>query len=189
MALLSGFVGSFIATIENGIIQGLQNYIGKTTLNGQDYIDWGKFSFKDFFHGVWDGLQTGFKDAANQLLRYRHKPGTPAKSFWEKLKDVVIPGYAHYCGPGIGVGAGDERATINGYDKGCKKHDYPDGSNNDQRLGMDWEFFTHGFIRFPGLSFADVAFGGPSVGSTYKFTGSLGFPFLMAGRLGYKVTH
>ena len=103
--------------------------------------------------------------------------------------DAVIPGYGHYCGPGIGVGAGDERAWVNGYDKGCKEHDYPDGSNNDQRLGMDWKFFTHGFIRFPGLSFADVAFGGPSVGSTYKFTGTLGFPLIMAGRLGYKVTH
>jgi hypothetical protein len=156
---------------------------------GQHYIDWSKFTFKDFFNGVWHGLKTGLKDAANQLLRYRHDANHPKKSFWKKLMDAVIPGYGHYCGPGIGLGAGEGRPAVNDSDKGCFGHEYPEGSGNSERLGLDWKFFTHGFIRFPGLSFADVAFGGPSVGSTYKFTGSLGFPLIMAGRLGYKWTH
>jgi hypothetical protein len=51
---------------------------------------------------------------------------------------------------------------------------------------MDLHFWAAGFWihRYPGLSFVDVAFGGPSVGSTYKFTGSIGFPLIMGGRLG-----
>jgi RHS repeat-associated protein len=170
MAMLNGFIGSFIATIENGILGELQNYIGKVTLNGQDYIDWRKFTFKDFFNGMWHGLKTGLKDAANQLLRYRHDPGK-SKSFWTKLKDALVPGYGHWCGPGIGQGAGESRVGVNGVDeKACRPHDGRYNTPGYSRLSADFELFGNLLTHFPGIQISDLAFGsGPSIGTSYKF--------------------
>jgi len=190
MALLSGFVGSFIATIENGIIEGLHNYIGDKEFGGQHYIDWGKFSFKDFFNGVWHGLKTGLRDAANQLLRYRgqvkdKKTGLMRnKSFWEKFRDALVPGYGHWCGPGIGQGAGETRAGVNGVDEGaCRPHDGLYNTPGQDKLGADFEMFGHLLIKFPTLQVTDLAFGGPSIGSRYKFSA---LPFFGAILPGYR---
>jgi hypothetical protein len=107
MAMLNGFIGSFIATLENGILGEIQNYLGKVTLNGQDYIDWRKFTCKDFFSGMWHRLKTGLKDAANQLLRYLRDlafgsgPSTGAsyKSGALPLFGAILPGFGFIMGP------------------------------------------------------------------------------------------
>ncbi len=137
MALLSGIVGSFIATIENGIIEGLHNYIGDKEFGGQRYIDWGKFSFKDFAHGVWDGFKTGLSDAANQLFRFRTEPGKPAKSFWSKLADILIPGYGHFCGPGIGLGANEKRNPVHKKKAGVRPDSAIWNGPTPAKLGRD----------------------------------------------------
>jgi RHS repeat-associated protein len=160
-----GYVGSFIATIENGIIEGLQHAIGKVTVNGENFIDWKKFSFKKFFSGLWSGLKTGLKDAVHQLWR-----SEPGKSFWKTLKDSVLPGYGHYCGPGIGVGAGDTRDPVDGVDAGCRTHDRHYNSPDD-KLAADLDLFHDLLVAVPRLHLTDIAFGGrPSIGSTFKFT-------------------
>jgi hypothetical protein len=183
MALLSGYVGSLVATIENGIIEGLQNYIGKTTVNGQSYIDWSKFSVKDFAHGVWEGFKTGLGDAANQLFRYRTESGAPKKSFWRKLKDAVVPGYGHYCGPGIGLGAAETRDPVSDLDDRCKGHDADRpalGYKKADKILFESFLTLH---SAPRLNFIDIAFGGrPSVGSSYKFGATSLFGGIVAFR-------
>jgi RHS repeat-associated protein len=177
-ALLRGYIGSFVATIENGILDEIRNGIAGGFVNGH-------YSFKDFTHSVWKGIKTGLSNAKNQLLRTRDKDGKK-KSWWKILKDMVVPGYGNYCGPGVGVGAGNTASSVpatDGIDSACYSHEYPDGSSNATRLGMDKTLWRRLFISFPMTHLIDAAFGGrPGVGSTYKHIATLGFPFLIGGR-------
>jgi hypothetical protein len=172
MALLSGYVGSFIATIESGIIQGLQQALGTVDVNGEKFIDWRNFSFKKFFSGVWSGFKSGLRGAVHQLWR-----SEPGKSFWKTLKDSLVPGYGFFCGPGTGIGAGYDGPGVDTIDRsgtlakpgGCWGHDirYNDGSD---KLKADLMLARDLLTAVPRLYLTDIAFGGrPSIGSTYKF--------------------
>jgi RHS repeat-associated protein len=177
------YVGSLVATIENGIIAGLQKALGTVKVNGAEFIDWRNFSFKKFASGVWSGFKTGLRDVANQLFRFRTDDGHK-KSFWEKLANAVVPGYGNYCGPGIGLGAGQTGQAVDGVDSLCSAHDKVyQSEDNSIRLGGDKVLFRGLFSATPRLHLVDIAFGGrPSVGSTYKFSAILGFGGVIAYR-------
>src|SRR5205814_2245822 len=57
-SVVSGFLGSLVETLEDGVFQGLQRWVGK--IDGPDggFIDWKKFTWGDFWHGLKDGLKT-----------------------------------------------------------------------------------------------------------------------------------
>jgi RHS repeat-associated protein len=185
--LLLGYIGSYLATIENAVVESLQDWFAKGVLTGH-------FSFKGLFKSAGQGLWQGLRDAANQLLRYRDKH---KNSFWKRLLNALIPGYGHWCAPGMGAGADEDRAGVDLIDEGgsdssgyegCRGHEYPEGSSNAERLKKDETFFKYLLTKgFPRVHLVNIAFGGgPSVGTVYKFSAIPFFGGLIVSRWAYK---
>jgi hypothetical protein len=148
----------------------IRNRISAKSLKSRRLIGSVIIAFRSDREGNKIVYELEMKDAANQLLRYRHDPAKK-KSFWEKLKDALVPGYGHWCGPGIGQGANEARTGINGVDeKACRPHDGRYNTPGYNRLTADEELFGNLLTHFPGIQISDPAFGsGPSIGSKYKF--------------------
>jgi RHS repeat-associated protein len=161
------FIGSMLATVEDGIIKGMQDGLFKKGYGG------------NFLEGAWRGFKNGLDKLGRQL---------------RALIEFKSPFYANFCGGG-NVDA-DSVDPVDNLDSKCKGHDkgtdqLPGETREDFRkkvLAEDKKLLKSllSFKSAPKIHMVDIAFGGrvggPSVGTVFKFGQILTFAtFVLTG--------
>jgi RHS repeat-associated protein len=161
MNVVTGIIGSYIGMVEDAVVAGIQTGIKLGGLN-----------FSSVLGGASLGFRAGFKNLAQNL---------GFGKFGRRLKDMFIPAYGLFGGPGNPPSTPEGKAMVDdpeirgvdGIDDEFKLHDqaYRDSMKTRRSIrDADFSLVARLMEVAPRVRLIDIAFGNrPAAGSVYKF--------------------
>lgn len=170
--LLQGKIKQFAKIVGMAFVGALVGVIEDSVRNG--FIEGLKRG--NPFGGAWSGFKKGL--------------GYLKEAFTRNWKDLLIPIYGFFCGPGWGIdsSSGIEMPT-DGQDKACMKHDKESlisRQKNYDKLGRDWvdlKLIGRSIVSSTRARLVDRIFGsGYKIGDIYSTTVPFAFGVRIVGR-------
>ena len=168
LGLLGAIPAILEDSIQHGIMEAFKNSQSKSPLG--------------LLKAGWKGFKDGLRDGLKRIKIIFTRP----------LKDLLVPVYGFFCGPGYGYDSSGHdtlnsklpaSAARDGQDSVCRRHDetYFLSKDNDIRAAADLRFFRESI-------FADVnghlinGILGTNVGQSYRFVSATSIGLLGVGR-------